>query len=1068
MLNLICAPSGSGKTEYLIERIRRDVENGERCYLLVPEQQAYISERALLEALPPNAGLYFEVVSFSSLADAVFRRYGGLTSVSADAGISTLLMWDTIRELADPCCSVGNEAQRKKLIRYAKSKRVDGALTALMLATVNELRAGGITPEELEQAALSPDLDPVLAEKLSDVALICSGYHARLENAFGGDPADKMGKLAKILAEHGDFFCGCNVYVDSFTSFTAPEYEVLKAAMSHAKALTVALCADSFNSKRLCFSNIQKTEERLAGLSSKTERIQLPPCKSNGKKPLELRILSEQIWDFSVKRTDKLRIPREERGAVRLLSSNNIYEEAEAAALYICQQIQNGMRYRDVAVIVRDTEVYRGVLDAAFERHGIPYFVSERTDLSAKPLARLLLCALRAAVHDFRRTDVIALLKTGLCGVAERDIAMFEEYCETWHITGSRFKDNLWSMNPDGATTEKLSARARLILESANAVRKRIIPPLESLALKLKASRSLLDNCNALYDYLVATELEANLARLAKNESKKNRAREEAETLRLYDRLIKMLTAVCHCLKDARMEADEFITALSLLLSNTDLGSVPEKQDCVMIGSAATLRVENVRVSLLLGLCEGEFPAAVTDEGVFNDTEKVLLEGLKEFKKFQDFFASKTPLRNAEELFYVYRAIAKPTDALLLSTVKKQTDGSARVPSLAFNRAHFLLKNEKTEDEPAEDPLEHFDVQEVRAARAIPSAPRVCEEITAPPLAPDTVLSLSQSRITTFTQCPYLHYLKYVLGLRDQKDATPTYADDGTFLHYVLERYLRDYLDLDRLRADADSAEVSEDMAESEEKELREIVDTLLEDYVRDCLGGSVKWLGEHVVHQLAHLRHLAILILGDTVAELRHGKFIPAEFEKAIGTSAASALPPVELTLKSNATVRLTGKIDRIDTCTFEDADGKRRNLVRVVDYKTGEHVFSPEDVADGSDIQLVLYLHAYLAAHADTEAYGAQYVYKKTKEGTASVVKSGFHLADETLEGIVPTSDTDETKPQSAEEIDALRMTLQQTVTGIAERILAGEARKTPSEDACKYCTIKDSCDRACHGKE
>jgi ATP-dependent helicase/nuclease subunit B len=89
------------------------------------------------------------------------------------------------------------------------------------------------------------------------------------------------------------------------------------------------------------------------------------------------------------------------------------------------------MHYGDIAVVMRDAESYRGILDAVLDRYGIPYFFSERTDLSSKPIFRMILSALRAVSHNYRKMDVLTLLKTGLCGIDLRDAAMFEEYCET-------------------------------------------------------------------------------------------------------------------------------------------------------------------------------------------------------------------------------------------------------------------------------------------------------------------------------------------------------------------------------------------------------------------------------------------------------------------------------------------------------------------------------------------------------------------------------------------------------------------------------------------------------------
>ena len=44
------------------------------------------------------------------------------------------------------------------------------------------------------------------------------------------------------------------------------------------------------------------------------------------------------------------------------------------------------------------------------------------------------------------------------------------------------------------------------------------------------------------------------------------------------------------------------------------------------------------------------------------------------------------------------------------------------------------------------------------------------------------------------------------------------------------------------------------------------------------------------------------------------------------------------------------------------------------------------------------------------------------------------------------------------------ALTEDMKQAVSAIAERILAGEAQKTPSADACRFCAVRANCDQAC----
>ena len=52
-----------------------------------------------------------------------------------------------------------------------------------------------------------------------------------------------------------------------------------------------------------------------------------------------------------------------------------------------------------------------------------------------------------------------------------------------------------------------------------------------------------------------------------------------------------------------------------------------------------------------------------------------------------------------------------------------------------------------------------------------------------------------------------------------------------------------------------------------------------------------------------------------------------------------------------------------------------------------------------------------------------------------------------------------------QTKEEIDGLIQEMKLAVTEIAERILAGEAQKTPSKDACRFCPVINHCDKAFH---
>ncbi len=1014
MLTLLCGPSGSGKTARILDHIRRDIQNEIRCYLLVPEQQAYISERDLPALLPPNAGLWFETVNFSDLADDIFRAHGGGLGCHADPGLSAVLMWETLRTHA-PLLSL-----------YAPPEGGDPSLTAMMLAAVAELQASGISSEALESAAERLEPDTPLSKKLKDLALIRAAYHQRSEECFGTDPADRLLRAAQILREH-PHFAGCHIYVDSFTSFTSPEYAILGELLRMSDCVTVSLCTDAPISHSAHFEAINETVLRLSRLAaeigSDRETVLLPARPH----PVPaLRELGEKLWSFSSRPSAEI-----DTSPVRMTVATNLYEEAEAAACHISELVQSGLHYGDIAVVVRDTESVRGVLDAALEKAGIPYFLSERTDLSSKPIFRLILSALRAVSRGYRLQDIVTLFKTGLCGVEPEDSAMFEEYCKTWHIGGRRFFDEIWSMNPDGLSTER-SPRGDRILDAANRVRAHLIPPLGYLAADLRRSRRLIDRCRALYDYLSRIGLSDTLSELAAKELAAGHTREAGETLRLFRLITDALTTLSRLLPDSETTVDEFSSVLSLFLSHADLGSVPTAHDCVIIGSADTLRVENVRASLLLSLSEGEFPRTAAEDGLLSDSDKETLEGLGVI------LASRASIRFSEELFFVYRAVTKPRERLWLSTVARRPDGSAVTPSIAFTRAAMLLGVTP----------ERFDPEEISLARATPP-PTEAMPLTLPPNASPTTLRLSQSKITAFVLCPYRYYSTYRLRLREPGDATPTYADDGTFLHYVFEKFLR-----------ASLGEGGRLQIPPEER-VEPLADDIITAYLAEVCPLPPGEMSGSLRHLYARLRKLALLMLSDILTELRTSRFVPSRFEEVIGLPGEGCLPAPRLTLQDGSTVLLSGKVDRIDLYS----EGER-TYVRVIDYKSGKHTFSLDEVRSGMDIQLVLYLFSVLAAEPTYSPAGAAYLYASSEGGRTEILRSGFFRDDPALRAAAETEGdgcyTKKLLSCTEEELEALSEDMQTAVCGVAERILSGEAEKTPSEEACRFCPVRNACDR------
>lgn len=1017
MLNLICSTDEKTLTDALTRSVLSDVETGRRCFLLVPEQQAYISEKQFADALPPYAGRTFEILSFSRLADRVFRLRGGPEPASIRNATRSLLMWDTLRELAPT------------LRRYGATGKRDTALTAKLLSAVTELENSGVESNALEKAAATLPADGPLPEKLRDLAEIYAVFREKCRRATGPDPSERLALLGEMLRAE-PLSTEISFCFDSFTSFTYPEYGILRELLRGDRSVTVTLCLDRPFSRAPHLASVAETAQRLMRIAAEVGaevRQTLLPAPT-GVRPASLEVLADRLWDFSAKRPSPL--PTD--GSVTLLRAANRYEEAEACAHNILSLIRDGYRFGDIAVMVRDPEAWRGILDAALEKSGIPCFYSERTELAAKPLSRLVLSAIRAAARGYRTQDVITLVKTGLSGADARDVAFFEEYCETWHITGKRFCDALWEMNPDGLT-DRLSPRAEEILTAANRVRETVMKPLTALSDALRKSERIADRCRAVYDYLSDLRLSERLAEQARHELSLGQVKEAGESLRLYRFVTDCLGDLCELFPQTPCDAEEFLSLLTLFFADADLGSVPNRHDCVVVGSAATARFASVRAVFLLGVCEGELPRAITDDGILSDRDKDVLDtlGIR--------FDTRAARQSAEELFYVRRAVGLPSDRLFLSCAAAEADGSALTPSLAFTRAEYLLGI----------PVRDFIPPRTVAGTA------GATDFRAKPLAAKMTLRLSQTSVQDFVLCPYRYYSTHILRLRGKKDSTVGAADEGTFLHFVFEQLLRRSLGADGL------------LRLPAAEELDALTDRIVADYLARVCPIPPDRMDARLLHIFARLREHARLMLRDIADEIAGSRFVPSEFEQSIGGSGPDSLPEVSFALRDGGRVTLGGKVDRID---LWEHDGKV--AVRVVDYKSGEHKFSLDEVRSGEDLQLVLYLFAALSADPQRRiAGGAEFLFATRSDRRTEIARSGFLSDDDAICAAADNSAdgrfTKRLLRRSESEMHELFTEMQVAVCSVAERILVGEAHKTPSEKACRFCPVADCCDCAVKSK-
>lgn len=1031
MITFVFGHSGCGKSAYVEGCIREDVKAGKKAILIVPEQEVYTAEHRLLSSLPKGTGLYFEILSFSRLAEKVFGIYGGIAAEPVSSAARSLYMWKTLRELSG------------MLEQYRNTS--DPALPALMLGAAEELRAAGMTPADAERASEKMGSDSPLYKKMRDISLVWACFENALDDGFGGDPADQLTRLASVLERHGEFFSDTRIYIDSFTSFTYPEYRVLRQMLACADDVTLTLC---LSDPAVIPPHMEEQANTLSRLLRMCDELGLAHdtltlTHSTRTEDPALIALEQKLWSFSAD-------PEPQTGKelpISLYVCDTPYAEADAAALHIVELMSRGYAPGEIAVIVRDVEAWRGILDRAMEQYHVPYFLSRRSDVSTYPAARLLQSALRCVSTGYRRADVMTLLHTGLCGVESADMDLFEDYCETWNISGNRFFADVWTMNPDGYA-EAMSPRAVEILAAANRTKDAVILPLQTLEMRLRAARHVPDMCAAVWEYLNTLQLSDRLADLAATQLSLDRVRQAGDTVRIYDFISGLLAELAALLPDETLSPAEFSQALSVMLAKSDIGSVPLVQDCVMIGSAATMRTDRVKVSLLLGLNEGEFPAAVTDSGLLSEQDKLILGDL-------GFGMHKTKeLRSSAELFYVYRAMSKPGEHLILSRSEKNTAGKDVTPGVAWQRVLYLFP----------------DCRPVRVHLPSAVSAKGAEEMPVhlPALSPEAArallgdkLYLSKSKIQVFASCPYRFFSENILALRQRSPATVSYADAGSFIHYVLEHFIKACMGEDgRVHA-------------TEREQTEHLADSIIATYISAVCHSELSAVPASLMHHFCKLRELALALLETLMSEFTQGLFIPVAFEQRISERDPNSPSPLLLPVTESPlpVVCVGGTVDRVDIWKH---DGK--TYLRIVDYKTGSNKFKLEDAYNGSDIQLPLYLFTVCAPenarlydqNGQVVPSAALYFSAAEENGVPKPFQSGIILSEDGVPAAMdPSADPEKKKAGTlyctAEEFAEINRNIQSTVRDIAAQMYSGIIQKRPCKQACGFCRIKDSCDEA-----
>ena len=168
MLTFLSGTYFPAKKDYIYDKIHSLLENGERVYLIVPEQAGFIRERDFLLTYGEKYANLLNISSFTHLSRDVLEENGLKVKPDADESAKNVIMSFAVSD-----CEEQLEIYRRHSGR--------ASLIGKLLDEYAEISGAGLTTEDLRKVTLQLP-EGILRRKTDELSLIFSVLIVALEH----------------------------------------------------------------------------------------------------------------------------------------------------------------------------------------------------------------------------------------------------------------------------------------------------------------------------------------------------------------------------------------------------------------------------------------------------------------------------------------------------------------------------------------------------------------------------------------------------------------------------------------------------------------------------------------------------------------------------------------------------------------------------------------------------------------------------------------------------------------------------------------------------------------------
>lgn len=1109
-LRFCFGPSGSGKSHRIYEEImqRAAEEPGRNFLIIVPDQFTMQTQKDLVMRSDRDGILNIDVLSFGRLSHRILEEVGTKEMPVLDDTGKSLVLQKVAADLKEQLPAMGSLLHKQGYIHEVKS-------------AISEFMQYGISTQDMDKLITSAQKRGALAMKLKDLKTLYRGFQDYIRDHFI-TTEETLDVLRRSLSK-SKILKGSVVVFDGFTGFTPIQnrliQELMRVCAETIVTVTIGVGEDPYkmDGEQKLFHLSKKTVADLEKLAAEAEVERGEDLFVKGgpnrfAKAPALHYLEQNLFRYQYEPYAG------EQQEIHMFEALSPREEVHQTALYIRHLIrEQGMTYRDIAVVIGDLEGYASYVETEFGQLEIPCFLDRTRGIVLNPMIEYIKSALQLYIKDFSYDTVFHFLRSGMADISREEIDELENYVIRTGARGYRTYSRLFTRR-----TEELQGNAEgseqaeeKNMERLNRIRQQFMDAVEILHMGSQEKAG--DYVSHLYDFLEQNQVQQKLLNYQQQFEKEgdlSRAREYAQIYRL---VMDLLDQVYELLGEEEISRQEFADILEAGFGEITVGTIPQNVDRIVVGDMERTRLKQVKVLFFLGVNDGNIPKNASKGGIISDMDREFL-----IESGTEMAPSPRQQMYIQRL-YLYLNMTKPSEQLYLSYAKVNSEGKGIRPSYLIDTVRKLFPAMGVEYPQNRSRLEQIEGRQ-EGARYLAEELREYVEGTLPEeerqdfylmyrayeadaAGRDLLtraafrryresglsrivaralygqqLENSVSRLETYAACACRHFLQYGLSLQEREEFGFEASDMGTVYHAVLENFAGKLAESNLTWWD-----FTENFAA---KAVKESVEAYAATYGETVLYSSAR--NEYAITRMSRILTRTVLTLQK---HLKQGSFQPDDYE--LSFRFAEDLDSIHVDLSEDEKMHLQGRIDRIDVS--EDAE---HVYVKVIDYKSGNRKFDLAALYYGLQLQLVVYMNAAMEMesrkHPDKEIVPAALLYYHIDDPT---IETPVELTDEQINeqilaklrmnGVV-NSDPEvverldrymqdksvvipvEKKKDgsfsarsgvlSREEMQLISSYVDAKIRSIGREILDGKIAANPyekgNEEACTYCAYKKVC--------